>query len=185
MSGETIVHRGRSAFTLIEIVIAMAVIAVALAGALGTITTSARLSRTDEETVIASQAARTMIEGLQAAPFRDTFKLYNAEPSDDPGGLGTGPGPDFDVAGFDPLLTDADGRVGRILFPVPAAAPGVLRENLVEASFGMPRDLNADGPIDNLDHVDDYLLLPVRVRIEWLGADGPRSFELDTILSLR
>ena len=98
---------------------------------------------------------------------------------------GPGPGPDFDVAGFDPVLTDADGRVGRILFPVPAAALECSARTSSKTSFGMPRDLNADGPIDNLDHVDDYLLLPVRVRIDWLGADGPRSFELDTILSLR
>lgn len=118
--------------------VALVVISVALAGTLGTIMMSSKLSRTDGETVIASQAARTAIEGLQAAEFHDLFRLYNTDPGDDPLGLGTAPGANFGVPGLDPRSEDVDGNVGRILFPVSLGSPGVLREDHVDRTFGMP-----------------------------------------------
>jgi hypothetical protein len=53
----------------------------------------------------------------------------------------------------------------------------------VNASLGMPRDLTGDILIDNFDHAADYRILPVRVRVSWTGKSGPRSIELQTLLS--
>jgi hypothetical protein len=47
----------------------------------------------------------------------------------------------------------------------------------------MPRDLNADGVVDALNHVGDSRVLPVRVRIRWQSKNGPRTVELSTLLS--
>ena len=58
-----------------------------------------------------------------------------------------------------------------------------LREDVVDASVGMPRDLNADGAVDAFDHADDYVLLPVSVRLEWRDASGDRNVEVDILLA--
>ena len=58
-----------------------------------------------------------------------------------------------------------------------------LRENAVDTTIGMPRDLNLDGAVDALDHAGDYMILPVRVRVQWMGASGPRTVELQTQIS--
>jgi type II secretory pathway pseudopilin PulG len=55
-----------------------------------------------------------------------------------------------------------------------------LREDFVDARLGLPRDLNGDSLIDDLDHSLDYVVLPVHVRISWRGAFGPRHYDLYT-----
>ena len=57
-----------------------------------------------------------------------------------------------------------------------------LREDVVDERTGMPRDLNGNNVIDTANHSSDYLILPVRVKIEWKGSSGARRFEIDTQL---
>jgi hypothetical protein len=47
----------------------------------------------------------------------------------------------------------------------------------------MPRDLNGDGVIDALNHADDYLILPVTLRLEWRGAAGNARQDYHTVLT--
>ena len=111
--------------------------------------------------------------------------MYNASVLDDVG-LPTVPGPNFDVTGLAPRSDDPDGRVGRIVFPSIDLPGGgqALREDVIDARLGMApdgRDLNGDG--DALDDVTlDYQLLPARLIVEWTGAGGDRSYELDLLL---
>lgn len=111
--------------------------------------------------------------------------LHDEVEANDPGGVGTAPGPDFAVAGLDPRREDPDGMVGRVLFPTDPDDPAVLREDLVDATFGMPRDMNADDEVDGDDRSGDYFLLPVRVRLEWRGVSGDRALDIDTLLVAR
>jgi len=71
--------------------------------------------------------------------------------------------------------------------PIPPPAKDqtelLLREDVVLPKLGMPRDLNGDSMIDNVDHARDYFILPVHIRIEWIGSNGPRSFDLFTMLT--
>lgn len=175
----------RAGISLIEVMLAMGVISVAVVGTVGTIAATAKLSSTDEETILAAQGARVMLEQMSAADFDEVFALYNESAADDPAGAGTGPGAYFDVPGLDLQVGDADGRVGQILFPVPPGFPASLRENTVDPTFAMPRDLNLDGVEDANEHSGDYLILPVRVRVDWRGMNGDRSVSFDTILTSR
>lgn len=59
-----------------------------------------------------------------------------------------------------------------------------LREDYIDARLGMPRDLNGDSLIDDLDHADDYIVLPVHVQIRWRGDFGPRVYDLYTQIAL-
>lgn len=158
----------------------MVVLFVGVAGTLGAISSFVVLGDSSRDTTVAYLRAERVIEQLKAANFDEVFARFNDDAGDDPAGVS--PGADFAVAGLDPRDDDADGIVGRILFPVGAGAPSLLREDLVDEAFGMPRDLNADGVVDAVDHSGDYVILPVRVRVEWRGRSGNRFIELETIL---
>ena len=138
------------------------------------------------ENAIAAEGARTMIERMRGQALPDIFALFNDDPSDDPGGAGTAPGAHFEIGGLRPQDGDADGLVGEIRFPViDVAAAGdptdlELREDLVDPDFGTPRDLSGDSIIDRADHTGDYFLLPVQVRVRWIGKAGNREFRTFT-----
>jgi len=175
--------RGRRAgFSLVETLLATVVLAVALAGALGSITSSALLGESTRGITQAYLAAHEKLEELKALPARDVFALFNDDPSDDPDGPGTAPGPGFAVAGLDPAPGDADGLAGEVRLPADPAEASLLIESNDLPEFGLPRDLDADGATDDEDHAGDYVLLPVRVRIEWGGPGGRRNLTLETVL---
>jgi hypothetical protein len=60
--------------------------------------------------------------------------------------------------------------------------PFQLREDVVDPEMGMPRDLSGDSVVDSADHALDYMLLPVRVTIEWQGVTGRRRFQMFSLL---
>ncbi|MEM7305194.1 MAG: hypothetical protein AAF682_00920 [Planctomycetota bacterium] len=156
------------------------VLVIAVGATMGAVGSFVKLEESNRETAVAHFAARGMIEQMQDIPFEQIFAAYNEDAGDDPAGIAAGPS--FPVDGLDARADDADGMPGQILFPTPAGAPGSLREDLVSDDFDLPKDLNVDGAIDANDHADDYQLLPVRIRIEWRGASGNRSLEMQTLL---
>jgi len=173
----------RSGFSLIEIAVVMILLVIAIGGLSSAVVSSIRLSRTNEESAIADDAARRMIAELRTVGFLDIFASFNADPGDDPGGAGSAPGPNFVVVGLTPQNDDADGLVGEIRFPTAPLGPGVaLNEDSQDSNLGMPRDLNGDG--DSTDLVQtNYLVLPVSVRIQWTGSAGRSFVELRTVIT--
>ncbi len=178
-------RRPRAGFALLEVLLASFVLVVAIVGLVSAITSSAMLGESSTETTIANQGAQQALERILGSSFSDAFTLFNLDPNDDPGGVGTAPGANFVVAGLDVQAGDADGMVGIVEFPVTGGPPGVLREDLADPGFGMPRDLSGDGVVDAANHAADYIQLPVRVRVEWTGLSGERAIELETILCER
>ncbi len=169
--------------TLIEIWIGIAVLVTAVLGFSKTMVMVERAQQRTREVGLASQAARQVLEQIQSVSFAEAFRRFNGDPSDDPGGPGTAPGKNFAVPGLSAVPGDPDGLPGEIIFPTPAGLPGVLRENVVDAALGMPRDLNGDGVIDNLtNYSTTYTILPVRVQVRWASPAGPAVFELRTML---
>jgi prepilin-type N-terminal cleavage/methylation domain-containing protein len=167
-------------FSLLELMIAVSVLVIGVAFTARSIIASTQLARSNRESVIAVEAARRTIETLRGEAFAQVFARYNPATSDDPGGAA--PGPNFVVAGLDPMPDDADGRVGQIVLPTLAGAGSVLRENMNDASLGLPRDLDLDGVVDGADHAANYRILPVLVRVRWRGERGAQQVELRTIL---
>lgn len=171
--------RRRTGFTLVEVAVVLTILTISLAMFARTMASAKNLNPISTETAVAGSAARTVLEEMRNHPFEDVFALYNADPNDDPGGAGTAPGPNFAVPELAP--TTAGGFVGSISFPTTA---GVLREDTVDADLGMPRDLNADGVVDANSRADDYVLLPIRVRLTWVPRNartGQRTFEMYTM----
>ena len=173
---------GRSGHSVLEVLIAFVMLCAGLLGFGRAIGSSMSASSASHEATRAREAAREMLESIGTVEFSEIFARYNDEPADDPDGPGTAAGPDFAVDGLDLSVDDNDGFAGEVILPSLDAAPRVLREDLNDARLGLPRDLNGDGLIDNLDHADDYLLLPITVRIEWRGSTGSSQIELHTML---
>lgn len=179
-------RRRRAGFTMIDVMMAAVVLAIAISGLCGSILVAMSLNRVNRDTAVAQQAARLAIEQLEGRSFGEVFAAYNANVGDNAALGSPAVGPGFAVPGLEVLAGDADGMCGRFMFPVQDVG-GVeqLREDAVDASLGMPRDLNGDGAIDALNHAADYRLLPVRIRVEWQGRVGPRQLDFETMLSQR
>lgn len=167
--------------------VSAAVLSIVLPSVLLAVIFYCKANRVRRETAVAREALREQVERLKGAPFEDVFALYNADAADDSAGLGPAPGPAFTVAGLRPAPGDADGIVGAVEIPsfVPAGGVAQLREDVLDPSFGLPRDLDADGALDALDHALDYALLPARVRVRWAGVSGPRELRATLLLSYR
>ena len=167
-------------FTLLEVLIAISVLAVAVGLTGSTIVSISNYAQVAKENSLARAALSTQLQILQSYPFADVFRDFNESDADDTSV--DAPGPGFDVLGLNPVQGDPDGRVGRFELPTPATDPTVLREDLMLPDLGMPADLNADGLFDDQDHSGDYRMLPMRIILEWDGRMGPSQLTLETVI---
>ncbi|MFT4540763.1 MAG: prepilin-type N-terminal cleavage/methylation domain-containing protein [Planctomycetota bacterium] len=169
-------HR-TAGFSLIEVLIAITVFAVSI-GAVGTtLVATTALSKTSNEISEAVESACSLLEQVRAEEFQDIFATYNDSGADDIDGVDTAPGSSFDVDGKSPWVGSVS--VGEVIFP----GDGIeLREDFVDRELGMPRDLNGDGVIDDLNHASDYTILPLRVRVRWSGKSGEIEKSMVSVL---
>jgi len=172
--------RTDAGFTLVEVLIAGAFLALAACGMSAVIAGSMSMNAVNKETAQARTAARRMLEELQNVPTGDIFATFNGISEDDPMGEATAPGSLFSIE-MKPAEIQVSNMTGQIVFPE-SYISGELREDTVDPGLGMPRDLNGDWVIDSEDHAKDYLLLPIRIRVEWRGLTGDRTYELYTVL---
>lgn len=175
--------RSRAGLTLLELMFALTLMVIGLLGFAQVLMITSASATAAREEAIASQAAGEMLKTIQSAGFVQIFGLYNGSTADDPGGIGTAPGKDFAILGLNAVPNDPDGLPGEILFPTVTGAPTALREDLVDARFGTPRDLSGDGVIDANNHAGDYSLIPVVVQVRWRGARGVGTYELKTMIA--
>lgn len=196
---------------MVELMVVLTILTVAMGMYASTVISTAKLRAIHRETSIAAEAARATIERMHNVPFTEVFARYNADGEDDPEGANTAPGAFFSVQGLE-ALPGAQGIVGEIILPTDTARVEVpvevdpltqrlidlgrispplpvykneiqLREDVQDEKLGLPRDLNGDNVIDDANHSDGYVILPVRVRLSWQGRQGDRSYELSTMLT--
>ena len=186
VSGGSALGRGRSSagMSLIEVVLVMGILATAFGMLSTTLMANNRTRSINRDTALSAEAARVVFESMRNLDFRNLYASYNVQPEDDPGGAGTAPGATFGVEGLRGLDTNPPGVVGRIVFPeVLIEGEWQLREDLVDADLGLPRDLNGDTFLDEGDHSLDYLVLPVRIELEWEGRFGPRRMTVSAMFT--
>jgi type II secretory pathway pseudopilin PulG len=171
----------REGYTLLELMVSATLFLFVAGAVVTTLAVCTALNTTNRESALASRGAQSALEELGSTTFAEVFARYNDTAADDPVG-GASPGNAFAIRGLSALADDADGFVGAIEFPVQGAE---LREDVVDADLGLPRDLNGDGAIDGADHSADYRILPVRVTVSWTGQNGVRSLDFVTVLTER
>lgn len=176
------------AFTLIEVQVAIALLLIGLLGLASATTSGMSLMSVNRDMARASEAARVALENIDngTVPFESLFLAFHADPVTRK--LGDVELPDelpllprhFDARGLRPVPGDPDGMTGELIFPTVDGVDGTeLREDVAQ------RDLNGDGVIDEHNHADDYKLLPVTVRVEWDGKNGPQRLEFVALLTRR
>jgi hypothetical protein len=177
-------NRSRAGVTLLESVIALAVMTVAVSLFSSMVVSTSKQRVLNHEFPTASEGVRETLERMRNEDFDKVYALYNADPLDDPLGAGTAPGHRFAIAGLEALEGVGDGFVGEIRFPTVVNAGALeLREDSVDSTLGMPRDLNGDSIVDDQSHADDYILLPICVVVDWQGRHGPRHIEFFTMFA--
>jgi prepilin-type N-terminal cleavage/methylation domain-containing protein len=170
----------RRGFSLLELVIAMAVIALAILSLMTLINSSAHLQEISREKALATNAVRKILEEMRNAVFSEVYARYNSNGADNPVGSASS-GHTFSVAGLNPVVSG--GLVGQIFFPEVGTS---LCENVQNATLGMAagKDLNRDGVIDGNPRNTDYKVLPVRVVILWRGVGNlPTQVEVSTFIT--
>lgn len=182
---------GRSAqagVTLLELAFALPILMVGVGLYAQILAAGSGLRSAGQEEWGASAEAQAVLERIRGLDFDELFVLYNEDPLDDPDGPGTAPGPNFQCVDLRLAETDGDGAAGRVVLPTinvgSAVAPEIeLREDVVNADLGLPRDLNGDFKIDSEDHSEDYTILPVQIEVRWQGRQGERLYRLNALLT--
>lgn len=193
-------------FTLVELMIALAVLALAFMGLIGSILYATRMNAVNRETTAAMRACEQVVETMEGGgAFGEIYARYNGVAADNafyP--YGAAPAMTFDVlfdgrivfepvpAGtqrmFFPWPGDPDGRCGRIQFPENPA--GTLNETAGPAPpFGLAgnqNDMNNNGSITDANVNATYRMLPVVVTLEWRGVGGAnRSVRYMKVIAAR
>lgn len=182
--------RGRRGFSLIDILITVAVLSISTLGFLGVTISSKSFSRETRQLMAASNLARQMVEQMHLLGGGLVFATFNSDPADDPAGVGTAPGPVMNLnqfrANFGLSTThqvDREQQLEGLQFSV--ALPlsgGQIRENLVDPGLGLPRDLNGDNAVDGADHSADFMVLPLSIRVQWTAPEGVRQITWQTMV---
>ncbi|NOT29170.1 MAG: hypothetical protein HOP15_01840 [Planctomycetes bacterium] len=167
----------KQGFTLIELMVSFSALMVVLLGFSRMLLSSHMASSTTHEATLAKEAARSMIELLQATPLAEIYPSRNSNTADDP--VGGAPGAGFAVRGLEAPLGDPDGLPGRILFP---ESGGVLSELSNQPQYGWPMDMDRDGLKNTADVSATHFILPLVVRVEWRGTGGPGVVEFKTVI---
>ncbi|MCB9883409.1 MAG: hypothetical protein H6834_16605 [Planctomycetes bacterium] len=186
----------QSGLGMVEVFMAGTVLALGMAGYVTAALSSQSLQSEARARTQALQLARGAVETMRSMPFEDVFPTFNEDPDDDPLGTGTAIGDSFDsrllstvealtsIVSPSPVAEDHRAYRTSIKFPVDPVTRSALREDL--ASTDWPNlDLNADGVIDGASHASDYVVLPVRVRVDWESSRGTRSIQLEALITRR
>jgi prepilin-type N-terminal cleavage/methylation domain-containing protein len=177
--------KGKRGFTLIELMVAIAIIAISLVTLVSVILANIRLDDLTKEMNLAANAINLQVERLRGVP-------YNVGIRDN---LGTGSNPvgeyteNFPV----PLLrgyNDPFAAYASTTNPHPNETRGFIhmRSELVPKSAVTNRnDIDYD-PLDFAieDYSDQSCMVRFRVRVDWRGADGkPKFLEMHSMRSDR
>ncbi|HLX63123.1 MAG TPA: type II secretion system protein [Planctomycetota bacterium] len=153
--------------TLIEVMVALAVLAIGIMGVMSALISITALENADHEELVAINIARQKFAELQAAPFASVFNYY-------------GPSSTKGTFTVDPALNLQNG-VGTITFPVNSS--GNLDETVVDANMGMPMDLDGNGKSTDTNVSGTYTLLPVRINLTWTSTTGTRTINFNAMLT--
>lgn len=182
-------------FSLIEVLVANIMMAVAVLSFVHTIGAANKLNRATEERALATVTLGRFLERMRAdtswSSLYRRLRQLSAESSYDPGlsSLAVDTSlPSWPVTEYYPDL-EVPASLGTVSFlvQVPVAEVDglpVLLETAEAPRYGLPHDLNRDGVIDSDPRNMDYCALPVVARVRW-GRPGGEFQEVVVATWLR
>ncbi len=162
-------RRRDSGVSLIELIVAIAVMAIALFGMISVISFTTRSNMATRENMLAMRAAEKQVEEMGNTTFAQIFSTYST------GTLNT-----FDVTGLVPSAAGV--KVGKIKFAADVSnqlledLSGALMNNVDSGGTLVNFDLDGNGTLDSSGNkAGDYRILPVVVELNWKGVQGTRQ----------
>ena len=204
-SGASVTMRRRDAgVSLMELMIAMAIMVLALLALMSSVFSSSRLVDNSKEKTLAYEAARAKVEEMRnwtlAGSYAQLFTYYTTaanfgnpnKPYDDPTNLGKAN--KIPVAGLNPITVNGVAQdILTVYFPVDGAGnltenPAVLPKLTADmiSAMGMPKDLNRNGNTTDAAGTlnTGYKILPIYIKVQWKGIGGKNAFiEVSTYIS--
>lgn len=168
-------RRTESAFSLVEMLIAVSFLALGMLAHAATSVSSTSLMQSEARHSEALRTARHFTERLRsdvawANLYVGLRQRFDASPA-----TATAQLTDY----FSDFIVPSELGDVRVLVEVPRSVSTthpsgyVLRENVLDARFGLPYDLNGDGVVDGAVRDDDYTALPIVVTLQWQTAGDP------------
>ncbi len=158
--------RKSAGMTLVEVVVALAVLATVLCALISVLMTSWKLDELTREHEAAANGIVEMAELMRNEDFADLYDYYS------PGGV---IGNTFDIP---ELQGDLDPPVGTITFIMnedPGSADGDM--------LGLPLDLDGDGATTTADVRSSHALLPIKLNVTWDGVMGSTTMNFYFLLA--
>jgi prepilin-type N-terminal cleavage/methylation domain-containing protein len=174
--GERLKRHSTSGFSLVEVVIAMSILAVAFFGMIATITYTTRSNETTKERLLAMRAAEKQVETMLSGTFSTIYANYV--------------GKQYDIEGL-PFGWKSELALGRKVMvvefptgPLPGGGTGLAEtktgafmELTDSAGTAQNLDLNGDTIIaDTATANNTYKILPVKITIRYVGVLGQQEF---------
>ncbi|MCI0635813.1 MAG: prepilin-type N-terminal cleavage/methylation domain-containing protein [Actinobacteria bacterium] len=173
-------RRREAGISLLEVLVAIAIVVIAVLGLLAALPLVLAQSRTSRETQIATSAIRSKIDEMRGArfplpsdPFGTNVLTFYTNVLNST----------FTVAGLaPPSPTEAHGR---ITFLTEAQARAFYAKD--GPDLNPDPDINFDLDLDGLDNETEapspvFTCFPVRIEVRWLSDNHPRMLDVTTIL---
>ena len=194
--------RWQAGVSLIDVMVAIVVLAIALLGYMATTVAEDAMARDGQARSEALHAVRQFLERMRADEDWQGLRVWLRDAPTLAAGAGAGAGAGTLPVSMETALLD-DGRTAyhpsvyypdlelpprarslRVFVEIPEIAGELWEDDTTHPQFGLPADLNGDG--DMLDRVDtSYRVLPVCVHATWLADGlGRRSMRVTTWLGL-
>jgi hypothetical protein len=158
----------KSGFTLLDVSFAVALLVVALMALSATAMRLQGLNRASQERTAAQNAVRAKVEEIQSISHAGVTDPLGW-PAHVLGALHTGA--HFDVKGLS--IPDGATSTGIVIVVTDETATDAS----LGAQLGMPRDLDGDGLVSSGDVSAHARLLPVIVRVRWMGSRGVQQVD--------
>lgn len=155
-------------FTLIEVVVAAAVLTLILLGLIGTLSVDAQLRQQTRQSSLALGVLEAELDRLRPLAIETIVPLIrDAAPADEPRSV------------EEVVIRDAGGR----LLLEGELTVEVLDELQTQEAFGLeaPPDLDGNEDPDDSERTA-FPYIPVRLTLTWTTPDGPRTESVDTML---
>lgn len=90
------IKNAQGGFSLIEIMVSMSVVSIGALMSMSLMVSSISLDVNNRQTNAETADVRAVVENVEGMDFEDLWTSFNADPNDDPDGVGTASGPDQD-----------------------------------------------------------------------------------------